>query len=416
MDEIGELLRQNSTIGYSNRGNIIDKLVADCWCSMDTLAFAYAAMRESDRPVIMALFELPYRTLLPERKWLHVPAEYGNPYICFAPMAPSTSNDSGPDLKPKVRTQALVSFQLWGRRREFYEDYLAAVASDQTFNVHFVPSQASWLSNLSPLTPATYEAELTTRIYRETRELIRVFLKTYKVAARDPKAYLPARFDSFFVMTKHGRVVVVKGTERPTDPRPQVELPADHSGNFKRLIGMMRSERQPSIYEQYLLEAARQAEDGSANLAIVYTVMILDWFANELIQDGIVRPVERSLKHAGPVASLVRERLWESDSPNSQFRTQVRTPEKFEKYLPTMGLELPPDLKTQLLEVIKLRNRVIHKTQTAVIERQAADHAVSVGMRVIEFCMCKRIELVNRKPAVTLERHDRSNTDNVPKP
>jgi hypothetical protein len=408
MDEIGELLRQNSTIGYSNRINIIDKLVADRWCSMDRLSFAYAAMRDSDRPVIMALFELPYRVLLPERKWLHVPAEYGNPYICFAPIAASTSNGIGSDQKPNVRTQALVSFQLWGRRREFYEDYLAAVASYSMFNVHFVPSQASWLSNLSPLTPATYEAELTTRIYRETREVIKVFLKTYKVAARDPKAYLPVRFDSFFVMTKHGRVVVVKGAERPTEPPGLVESQADHSGNFKRLTQMMRSGRQPSIYEQYLLEAAKQAENGLANLAIVYTVMILDWFANELIHDGIVRPVERTLKHAGPVASLVRERLWESDSPNSRFRTPVRTPEKFEKYLPTMGLELPADLKAQLLDVIKIRNRVIHKTQTAVIERHVADHAVSVGMRVIEFCMCKRIEIVNKKPAESTDGRNHS--------
>jgi hypothetical protein len=398
MDEIGELLRHNSTIGYSNRINIIDTLVADCWCSMDTLSFAYAAMRESDRPVIMALFELPYRVLLPQHKWLHVPAEYGNPYICFAPIAASTSNGNGSDRKFNFHTQALVSFQLWGRRREFYEDYLAAIGSYSMFNVHFVPSQASWLPNLSPLTPATYEAELTSRIYKETREVIKVFLKTYKVAARDPQAYLPVRFDSFFVMTKHGRVVVVKGASRP-EPPAQVELLSDHSGNFKRLTHMIRSGRQPSIYEQYLLEAARQAENGSANLAIVYTVMILDWFANELIHDGIVRPVERTLKHAGAIASLVRERLWESDSPNSRFRTQVRTPEKFEKYLPTMGLELPTDLKAQLLEVIRIRNRVIHKTQTAVIERQVADHAVSVGMKVIEFCMCKRIELVNKKPA-----------------
>lgn len=398
LDEIAEFLRQSSTIGYSNRSNIIDKLIADGWCSIDTLAFAYAAMRDSDRPVLIALFDLPYRVMLPERKWLHVPAPYGNPYICFAPMPLPPPNGAAPDLRPKARTQALVSFQLWGRRREFYEDYLAAVASHSTFNVHFVPSRASWLSNFSPLTPATYEAELTTRIYRETRDVIKLFLKTYKVAARDPKAYLPARFDSFFVMTKHGRVVVVKGAVPPTEELAVVEPPIDHSGNLKRVASMMKAGRQPSIYEQYLLEAARQAEDGSASLAIVYTVMILDWFANELIHDGIVRPVERSLKNAGPLASLVRERLWESDSPSSRFKTQVRLPEKFEKYLPTMGLELPPDLKAQLLEVIKLRNRVIHKTQTAVIERQVADHAINVGMKVIEFCMCRRIELVNKKP------------------
>ena len=402
MDQIVELLRQNSAIGYANRSNIIDKLVDDCWCSIETLTFAYDAMGNTDRPVAMAFFELPYRVLLPERKWLRVHSEYGNPYVCFAPM-PHSNSRAPKHLKSGLRSQALISFQLWGRRREFYEDYLAAVGSAGTYEIHIVTTKDSWLSNFSPLTPATYEAELTTRIYKEAREVMKVFLRTYRVAARDPKAHLPAQFESFFVMTKHGRVVVVKGRE-PVLENPSVPpSPADHSGNFNRLTSMVKSGRQPSVYEQYLLEAARQAEDGSPNLAIVYTVMILDWFANELIHDGIVRPVERSLKKAGPIAGLVRERLWESDNPKSRFRTQVRMPEKFEKYLPTMGLELPADLKNQLLDVIKLRNRIIHKTQTAVIQREIADHAISVGMKVIEFCMCRRIELVNRNPSpVTL--------------
>jgi hypothetical protein len=229
--------------------------------------------------------------------------------------------------------------------------------------------------------------------------VFKAFLKTYRVAARDPKAYLPIRLDSFFVMTKHGRVVVVKAAEGPIEQPADIQAPGDQSSNFKRLTSTIQSGRQPSIYEEYLLEAARQAEDGSANLAVVYAVMILDWFANELIHDGIVRPVERSLKHTGQIASLVRERLWESDSSTSRFRTQVRTPEKFDKYLPTIGLELPADLKAQLLEVIKLRNRIIHKAQSAIIERRVADHAIDVAMTVIGFCMRRRIELVNKRSA-----------------
>jgi hypothetical protein len=191
--------------------------------------------------------------------------------------------------------------------------------------------------------------------------------------------------------------VVAKTPENIESQPVEISVHTDHSGNFKRLRGSIASGRPPSIYERYLLEASRQANSGATNLAIVYTVMVLDWLANELITDGIVRTVDQSVKHTGKIAGLVRERLWESDLPNGRSRTQVRTPEKFEKYLPAIGLELPEGLHAQLNDVIRLRNRIIHQTQTAVIERAVADHAIDVGMRVFEFCMQKRIELVNRK-------------------
>ena len=45
---------------------------------MEALEFAFMAIRDNDRLIIRAFFELPYRVLLPELKWVPVPSEYGN--------------------------------------------------------------------------------------------------------------------------------------------------------------------------------------------------------------------------------------------------------------------------------------------------------------------------------------------------
>lgn len=397
MDESIELVRDSSALGYVGRMPIVDRLLTEGWCSLEDLAFGCSTLRESDRPVMMAFFEVPFRIFLPDHKWLRLSSPYGQPYICFAQLPPSPNDEINTRTTPKHRSQVMVSFHLWGRRREFYEHYLAAVGNPAIWSSCIVSTEESWLSNRAPLTPATYEAEVATRLYVETRRVLKAFMPIYQLAARDSEAIVPPILNHYFTMAKNGRIVVVRTPEITPTRRPDATPSEDRSGNLKRLRAHLASGRTPSVYENYLLEAVRLAKSGAANLAVVYTVMILDWFANELIRDGILRIVDTSLRHAGKIASLVRERLWESDLPNSKFRTQIRTPEKFEKYLPAIGLELPERLQHELNEVIRLRNRIIHKTQNAAIEPVAAEHAIDVGMRVIEFCMQTRIELINQK-------------------
>ena len=60
MDEIIELLREASALGYAGKTSIVDKLLGDGWCAEENLAFAYGALRDSDRPVIIVFFEMPY--------------------------------------------------------------------------------------------------------------------------------------------------------------------------------------------------------------------------------------------------------------------------------------------------------------------------------------------------------------------
>src|SRR6266498_3125251 len=55
--------------------------------------------------------------------------------------------------------RVLASFQLWGRQREFYDDYLSAIGSASTLRADIVSGEASWLPSRAPLTAAAYEAE-----------------------------------------------------------------------------------------------------------------------------------------------------------------------------------------------------------------------------------------------------------------
>ena len=68
MDELIELLREASALGYAGRTSIVDKLLGDGWCVKENLAFGYEALRDSDRPTIMVFFELPYQIELPDRR------------------------------------------------------------------------------------------------------------------------------------------------------------------------------------------------------------------------------------------------------------------------------------------------------------------------------------------------------------
>jgi len=65
--------------------------------------------------------------------------------------------------------RVLASFQLWGRQREFYDDYLSAIGSASTLRADIVSGEASWLPSRAPLTAAAYEAELAARLHRELR-------------------------------------------------------------------------------------------------------------------------------------------------------------------------------------------------------------------------------------------------------
>src|SRR5687768_16281469 len=113
------------------------------------------------------------------------------------------------------------------------------------------------------------------------------------------------------MMVKNGRVVVRDFSEAKSEnPRPRKSF--DYSSNLTLLRRRLSLNRKPSIYETYLLEAARQIELGAYNLAIVQTVMTLDWFANEIIEDHFWGQLKGLLEHKRELFQLLFERMWET--------------------------------------------------------------------------------------------------------
>jgi hypothetical protein len=368
---------------------------------------AYKVVQEDGLDLVVVFFQLPFRVRLPE-KWIKIQTDHGNPFIYFRTIGTSlnTIKSSEPfQIKARskhgnmemftnamlpndfygqlTRTQAIISFQLWGRTLARYPTYLEMLQDPKEFR-HRKIYPAKGVLSRHPLTGETYEIDLADRPYKETIKILEKFIPAYAVSCVDPFAQVQEDLDSYFIMVKTGRVVarapkksIIAQFARPFEFQ-------NYSGNFSALRNRLESGRPPSIYETYLLEAARQVELGASNLAIVQTVMILDLFANEIINDRLLRKINRSLEDAPNLARLTIERMWESKRDK---RIHPSTLDKFTKYFPTIGLDLTNNLKGDLSETIKLRNKIVHRIQAKQIDEHEAKRAIHTGLSIIQHCM-----------------------------
>jgi hypothetical protein len=62
-------------------------------------------------------------------------------------------------------------------------------------------------------------------------------------------------------------------------------------------------------------------------------------------------------------------------------------PDKIRRYLPTIGLSLPPELQGDLLAVIELRNKIVHQVQSDAMESAVARKALDTLMIVVRLFM-----------------------------
>lgn len=411
LDEI----RHASRIGYSSKVSIVETLLDAHWCQEEDLIFACETLQNSELDIAIAFFQLPFLLRLPE-KWIKINSEFGNPYIYFRTVGTSyntikvgeqfrvVSRSKYSDTEKfanavlpndfyglLTQTQAIVSFQLWGKRLSHYDQYskYQAMLQDPTTFEREKIYPAKGVVSRRPLTAQTYEIEVADVLYKQTRRILRNFIPIYAVSCGDPFARPTENLANYFIMLKPGRVVV-RGPGKSTIAqfaRPY-EFP-NYSHNIGILKKRVESGRPPSIYEQYLLEAARQAELGACNLAIVQTVMILDLFANEILNDRLLRQIRKSFDHLPKLPELVIDRMWESKTDK---RIRPTTLGKFTEYFPAIGLELPSELTGALHEVITLRNKIVHHIQAKPIESEVAKKAVKLGLSIIQHCMSLLLE------------------------
>ena len=400
-------IRRASQVGFhSGATSIVDILLRARWCEEIDLFEAFNAIREEGLDLVAVLFQLPFVVRLPE-KWTRLSTAHGPAYIHFRTigtdlntLAPgelfqckdrTSHNESEIFVNATLpndyyglltRTQVIISFQLWGRRLTQYPSYLEMLGDPKAFRTKKIYPAKGVLSS-NPLTGETYEVGLAEWLHLQTIKVLAEFIPLYAVACMDPSARTMKHVDNYFIMVKTGRVVgkapkpsVIAQTAKP-------HMFRNYANNLTALNKRIKTGRSPSVYELYLLEAARQIELGASNLAVVQTVMVLDLFANEIVNDRLLRKLKRSLGSATGDIGLGIDRLWETEDG----RIRPSTPEKFAQFFPTIGLSLPADLKGGLKHAIKLRNRIVHRIQGDFIEVEEARKVVHTGMGIIRYCM-----------------------------
>lgn len=407
-------IRDNSRMGYPKEFSIVDTLLEAHWCQEQDLALAYGILESSELAIAMACFQLPFVVRLPE-KWIKLKSQYGFPYIHFRTTGTRVNTiDSSRkfDILSRkkygdterfinatlpndvygllTQTQVLISFQLWGKKLTMYDqysEYQALLQDPKLFENKKIYPPKGTRSSSNPLTPQTFEIEVAKRLYKQTEVILKEFIPTYAVSCADPFAHMPKELTNYFVMTKPGRVVVRGLSSSAIAQQAQPYQASNYSQNLTALKQRMESERPPSIYEQYLLEAARQADMGACNLAVVQTFMVLDLFANEIINDRIIRQVRNSLMHVPEIATLTIERMWEKDE-----RIWPSTMEKYKRFFPIADVKLPANLLNDLNKIRILRNRIVHRRQATPIESDVANKVVNTGFAIIRYCMGSLLE------------------------
>lgn len=374
-EEILDEIRKASKFGYSEKASIVDNLLKKSWCRESDLLFAYNDFQESEGARVTALFHLPFPIKLPEYTWIKVRSEFGHPYLACS----SLNSEFNPSENPNLgQTQVFISFQLWNTRADFYPLYLQGLESGQKNIRTNLRSSGVWSLE-------EFEDNLANRLRLQSREVLKEFIPLYKIVCKETKVFAPEKLQCFFIMAKNARLVCRNlAEEAKANEESQVVSEAEVQNNLTALKRRLKTHLPPSIYELYFLEVCRLIETGNFDLAVVQTIVILDWFANEIIESHLISNIKKSLASNTLLYKLTYESLWET---KKNTKIKVKTIEKFSKYFPALGIKLHPDLLKRLRQINKLRNEIVHRYKTNFIGEEAARDALEMGMEIVHFSM-----------------------------
>lgn len=392
MDErVIDDIRRASRAGYTSSVDVVDLLSSSGWSESADLCAARIFLKETDDLKAITFFQLPYRLAISGAKRFSVQWENGEPTLTFNTRAFGKGSGSEglqnqlTDLQRIAEyTQVQIAFSLWGARRKYYEAYLNEISGSVGHSrKHLVKAEASWRPG-RPMTAETYESDLCSRLYHESVQIMKQVLRTYSTLARDPNVEPLEALPNFFVMAKNGRLIL-----RPKHESAELEIrqirSARHTVKAADLVDALANKSKFSQYEQFLVDAVRHIEGGNPNLAIVQAVMILDWFANTILAERLVKPIRERLSAEPVVADFVVGKIWESRGPRSQIR--VSTIDKFKEYFPLAGIHVPPQLLAQLKVLIAVRNDIVHKRQVDSVAENVARDAVSTAIEIVRHLM-----------------------------
>lgn len=378
------------------------------WCEQEDIDRAAAVLENASVPSVVIFLQLPYHLRLPE-KWLRIPYPETSVYAFVRPTSTATNELERPHGSLEIkyessfsdicrlrngmlendpyglvsRSQVLLSVQLWRRWAELYPGYLHLIERQPTASLYGKQKVLDAADN-QPWTAANYQYKLARRLRREAVAILNFILPSYRVSCLDASAQNVEIVEKFFAMDQGLRMIPLgRGRTLLEQGLRTFAAPRHSAGKFLAKIS-----RRPTntIYEEYLLNALRHVDIGLPELAVVQTVITLEWFFTEIISDRVRRRLEASRDLLGiGLRRLINHRVSFGDD-----RTTLT--DKIKAYLD--AIELPifsaePQLWNDLNRLVALRNRTVHRLREAVVRSEDARWAVTVGMRIIDATMSR---------------------------
>jgi hypothetical protein len=383
------------------------RLLEAKWCEQEDIDRASMILANAEFPCVVIFLQLPYCLRLPEA-WFRIPYDPTSVYGFSRVTSTVTNEVEKPPGSLQIRfdssfsdtcrirngmlendpygfvsrSQVLLSVQLWRRWAELYPRYRHFIEHQPDANLY--ERKVLDAADNQPWTAANYQYKLARRLRHEAVAILNFFLPSYRVSCLDPRAKNVEIVEKFFVMDQDLRLIPLgRGkTLLERDLRP-VE-----AGRYSNKDFLTRLSRRPTntIYEEYLLNALRHVDIGLPELAVVQTVMTLEWFFSEIISDRVTRRLEASREILGArFRRLIRQRVSFGDE-RSKLTDRIRD------YLD--AIELPvfsaePQLWDDLHQLVALRNRTVHRLREASVSSEEGRWSVAVGMRIIDATMTR---------------------------
>ncbi len=391
------------------------RLLEAKWCDQEDLDRAATILTNTAFPCVAIFLQLPYCLRLPET-WFRIPYPQTSVYA-FVRVASTVTNeverppgsldirfDSSFSDTCRIRngmlendpygfvsrSQVLLSVQLWRRWAELYPRYLQLIEHEPDANLY--DRKVLDAADNQPWTAANYQYKLARRLRQEAVAILNFFLPSYRVSCLDPRAKNVEIVEKFFVMDQHLRLIplgrgqtLIERDLRPFEPRRYSD---------KKFLERLSQRPTNTIYEEYLLNALRHVDIGLPELAVVQTVMTLEWFFTEIISDRVKRRLESSNAILGArFRRLIQHRVSFGDE-------RSKLTDKIRDYLD--ALELPvfssePQLWADLHQLVALRNRTVHRLRAASVGSDEARWSVAVGMRIIDATMSRLLNDQDRE-------------------
>lgn len=375
LDEIREACELDMNKGVPAR---LDRLLHMGWCEPSALLVALDTLSSAeDESLAVGFCQLPFEVRLPD-KWLKLDDGMPiDPIIRFIPLSALSEQRT-------IRTSVLISMPVTGFEGESFSHYAQIIQDKLSGKYSGIPFCDIVVCKSPvrkrPIKVKEYEKRIFDQIHISTQRILGSFLAIYSVACRDPSVSISPDLESFFLMVPGGRLLSYSGHRAESAPTRASRIKHDSDKNLNLLRRYLASKRKPSIYEQYLLEAARQSETGSPELAVVETVMILEWFVNSMILEHIGKPIEQAFRGQPRLRDLVLEELSlklptdretekKKKGPANELperehpRRGPRLLDKFNRYLKTINVDLASrsELWNELGKLISLRNFIVHR-------------------------------------------------------